>query len=69
VALTSPVCGPRPSAQRPWRLRDRLDEHDIADLITAYREGTTAAHGLSLKTVKRLQHIPVSARRHPLDKL
>ncbi|MGH3799922.1 MAG: hypothetical protein ACRDTD_07300 [Pseudonocardiaceae bacterium] len=25
-ALTSPVCAPRPSAKRPWRLRDRLDE-------------------------------------------
>jgi hypothetical protein len=45
--------------QRPWRLRDRLDEGDIAELITAYRDGATAAslaaaHGVSLKSVKRL---------------
>jgi len=44
------MCAPRPSTKRPWSLRDRLDEHDIADLITAYRQGATAAvHGLSLK--------------------
>jgi hypothetical protein len=24
-------------------VRDRLNEHDIADLITAYREGATAS--------------------------
>ena len=33
----------RSSVKRPWSLRDRLDERDIADLITAYREGATAA--------------------------
>ena len=59
VALTNPVCTPRPSAQRPWSLRERLDERDVADMITAYREGATAAslaaaHGLSLTSVKRL---------------
>jgi hypothetical protein len=41
-ALTSPCECPRPSAKRPQRLRDHLDERDIADLITAHREGTTA---------------------------
>jgi hypothetical protein len=34
---------PTPSAKRPGSLRDRLDERDIADLITAYRKGATAA--------------------------
>lgn len=33
-----PVRAPRTSAKRPWSLRDRLDERDIADLITAYRD-------------------------------
>ena len=60
VALTSPVRAPRPSVQCPWSLRDRLDERDIAELITAYRNGATAAslaatHGMSL-SVKRLLH-------------
>jgi hypothetical protein len=49
----------RPSAKRPWSLRDRLDEGDIADLITPYREGATAAslaaaHDLTLQSVKRI---------------
>jgi hypothetical protein len=35
----APVRAPKPSAKRPWSLRDRLDERDTADLITAYREG------------------------------
>jgi hypothetical protein len=26
-----------------WSLRKRLDERDVAELITAYRNGTTAA--------------------------
>jgi transposase len=61
VALSGPARAPRPSAKRPWSLRDRLDERDIAELITAYREGATAdslaaAHGVSLKSVKRLLH-------------
>ncbi len=30
-------------AKRPGSLRNRLDERDIADLLTAYREGVTAA--------------------------
>ncbi len=55
------MCAPRPNAKRPWSLRDRLDERDIADLITAYRKGAIAAslaatHGVSLKSVKRLLH-------------
>jgi signal transduction histidine kinase len=59
VTLISPVRAPRPGAQRPWSLRDRLGERVIADLITAYRDGATAAslaaaHGVSLKSVKRL---------------
>ena len=50
---------PRPSAKPPWSLHDSLSERDIAELITAYRDGTTAAslattHGLSLQSVKRL---------------
>lgn len=44
---------------RPWSLRERLDERDIAELITAYRNGATAAslattHSVSLASVKRL---------------
>ena len=61
VALTSPVRAPRLSVQRPCSLRDRLDERDIAELITAYRNGATAAslaatHGVSLSSIKRLLH-------------
>ncbi|MGH3804173.1 MAG: hypothetical protein ACRDTD_29370 [Pseudonocardiaceae bacterium] len=61
MALTSPGRAPRPSAQRPWSLRDRLDDRKIAELITAYRNGATAAslaatHGVSLSSVKRLLH-------------
>jgi hypothetical protein len=59
MALTSSVRAARPSAKSPWSLRERLDERDIAELITAYRDGATAAslattHGVSLKSVKRL---------------
>jgi hypothetical protein len=62
VELNRPSSAPEPSARRPWRLRDRLTEGDIADLITAYRDGATAtslaaAHGLSFKSVKRLLRI------------
>jgi hypothetical protein len=69
VALTNPVGTPRPSAKRPWSLRDCLDERDIGELLTAYRDGATAAslaaaHGLSLKSVKRLLHI-AGVRRTP----
>jgi hypothetical protein len=50
-------------------LRDRLTERDIADLITAYRDGTPAAsladdYSLSLKSVKRLLH-SAGVRRTP----
>jgi hypothetical protein len=45
----------RPSTQRLWSLRERLDEHDIANLITVYRRHhcrlLAAAHGLNLKSV------------------
>jgi hypothetical protein len=55
--------------KRPWSLRDRLDERNITELITAYREGATAAslaaaHGMSLKSVKRLLHT-AGIRRTP----
>ena len=67
MALTSPVRAAKPSAQRPWSLRERLTERDIAELITAYRDGATAAslattHGVSPSSVKRLLH-PAGARR------
>jgi hypothetical protein len=44
---------------RAWSLRERLVERDIAELITTYRKGATAAsltttHGVSLTSVKRL---------------
>ena len=47
------------ASKRPWSLRDCLDERTRADMIAAYRAGTTAAslattHGLSLRSVKRL---------------
>jgi hypothetical protein len=50
---------PRDRAHRPWSLRERLTERDIANLITAYRNGATAAslattQTLSLRSVKRL---------------
>jgi hypothetical protein len=52
-ALTSPMRIPRPSAQRPWSY-ERLSERDLANLVTAYRDGAAAAslataHGVSLK--------------------
>ena len=59
VAFASPVRTPKPSAKRPWRLRERLDDREIAELITGYRNGATAASltttlGVSLSSVKRL---------------
>jgi hypothetical protein len=59
MALASPARPARPSAKRPWSLRERLDEGDIAELITAYRKGATAAslaitRSVSLTSVKRL---------------
>jgi transposase len=73
VALSGPVRAPRPSAKRPWSLRDRLDERDIAELITAYREGATAdslaaAHGVSLESVKRLLHTAGIRWRSPTQR-
>jgi hypothetical protein len=67
MALASPVRTPRPTATRP--LRDRLTERDIAELITAYRNGATAAslaadYALSLKSVRRLLHT-AGVRRTP----
>jgi hypothetical protein len=69
VACTSPVRTPKASAKPPWSLRERLDERDFAELITAYRDGATAtslaaAHGVSLKSVKRLLHT-AGVRRTP----
>ena len=59
MALASLVRAARPSAKRPWSLRERLDERDIAELITAYCKGATAAslattHSVGLTSVKRL---------------
>jgi hypothetical protein len=34
---------PQTNATRSWSLRDRLTERDITELITAYRDGATAA--------------------------
>jgi hypothetical protein len=69
AALTSPVRAPRPSAKRPWSLRERLHEREVAELITAYRDGATAvslaaAHGVSLKSVKRLLRAAGIRRDH-----
>jgi 2,4-dienoyl-CoA reductase-like NADH-dependent reductase (Old Yellow Enzyme family) len=69
MALVSPVRAPRPSAKPLWSLRERLDERDITELITAYRDGATAAslaaaHGVSLSSVKRLLH-SAGVRRTP----
>ena len=54
---------------RPWSVRERLDERDITELITAYRNGATAAslastHSVSLSSVKRLLRT-AGARRTP----
>ena len=56
MALASSVHAAGANAKRPWSLRERLD---IAELITAYRDGATAAslattHSVSLPSVKRL---------------
>jgi 2,4-dienoyl-CoA reductase-like NADH-dependent reductase (Old Yellow Enzyme family) len=55
--------------QRPWSLHERLDEREIAKLITAYRDGATTAslattHGVSLSSIKRLLR-SASVRRAP----
>ena len=57
-----------PASRRPWSLRDRLDERTRADLIAAYRDGTTAAslattYGLSPRSVKRLVAAAGARRR------
>lgn len=59
MALANPVRTARSSAKSPWSLRERLDEREITELITGYRDGATAAslataHGVSLSSVKRL---------------
>ncbi|MDQ3765646.1 MAG: hypothetical protein M3460_30810, partial [Actinomycetota bacterium] len=59
MALAGPERTARPRAMRPWSLRERLDERELAELITGYRNGATAAslattHGVSLRSVKRL---------------
>ncbi|MBV9160894.1 MAG: hypothetical protein JO309_05670 [Pseudonocardiales bacterium] len=48
---------------------ERLDERELAELSTAYRNGSTAAslaaaHGVSLSSVKRLLHT-AGVRRTP----
>ncbi|MGH3990344.1 MAG: hypothetical protein ACRDTZ_23965 [Pseudonocardiaceae bacterium] len=35
---------PRPNAKRPWSLRECLDEHDTAELITTYRAKAWSMH-------------------------
>lgn len=39
--LSSAQCALRPNAKRPWDLRERLDEREIANLIITYRAGVT----------------------------
>jgi 2,4-dienoyl-CoA reductase-like NADH-dependent reductase (Old Yellow Enzyme family) len=70
MALTSPVRAAKPSTQRPWSLHQRLDEREITELITAYRDGTTAAslattHGVSLSSIRRLLHTAGVRRTSP----
>ena len=60
---------PGPSTEHPWNQRERLDEREIAKLITAYRDGATTAslattHGVSPSSVKRILHT-AGARRAP----
>ena len=69
VALTGLVRAPRPSTKPPWSLRERLGERELAELITGYRNGATAAslattHNVSLASVKRLLRT-ASVRRAP----
>jgi hypothetical protein len=59
MAFANPARAARPSTKRPWSLRERLHEREIAKLITAYRDGATAAslataHGVSPSSVKHL---------------
>jgi hypothetical protein len=59
MASASPERTARPDAISPWSLHERIDEREIAELITGYRNGTTAAslattHSVSLSSVKRL---------------
>jgi DNA-directed RNA polymerase specialized sigma24 family protein len=61
---------PQPASRKPWSLQDRLDERTRADLIAAYRDGRTAAslavaHGLSIRSVKRLV-AAAEVRRQPV---
>ena len=41
AALAGPMRAPKPSTKPPWSRRERLDEREIAELITAYRNGAT----------------------------
>jgi hypothetical protein len=59
AALAGPMRAPKPSTKLPWSLHERLDEREIAELITGYRNGATVAslattHSVSLSSVKRL---------------
>jgi hypothetical protein len=73
MALTSPVRVPKPSAKRPWSLRERLDQREITELITAYRNGATTAslgttHGVSPSSVKRLLYSAGVRRTSPTQR-
>ncbi len=64
-----PCAYPQTNRDASMGLRDRLTERDIAELMTAYRDGATAAslaadYALSLKGVKRLLHT-AGVRRTP----
>lgn len=59
----------RRAPKRPWSLRDRLDERTRADMVAAYQAGSTAAslavaHGLSVRSVKRLMAAAGVRRKH-----
>ncbi len=54
VELNRPSSAPEPSARRPWRLRDRFTEGDIADLITAYRDASLARPCPALIEISRI---------------
>jgi hypothetical protein len=59
ASRSADVAAAPPASTTPWSLRERLDERTRADMIATYRTGATAgslatAHGLSLRSVKRL---------------
>lgn len=71
--LSPARCEPRDGARSVRGARaTTVDESDIAELITIYRKGTTAsliaAHGLSLKSVKRLLDLAGARRPSPTQR-